>query len=118
MHQQAFPPNCLDRLLRRSDPSTSIQDYIKFNIFHHGQHKKDAHEQMSRHVGRLRARAKFMRQTLREALYCRLGSVVRGVTPAKRRLVQGLLTEFPFGAYGGFVMPCLDPVLIMTDWFS
>jgi hypothetical protein len=52
-------------------------------MFHHGQLKKDAHEQMGRHVGRLRARAKLMRQTLREALYGRLGSVVRSVTPVK-----------------------------------
>ena len=58
-----------------------------------------------------------MRQTLREALYGRLGRVVRSVTTVKRRLVQGLPT-FPFDAYGGFVIPCLDPVLIMTDWFS
>ena len=36
-----------------------------------------------------------MRQTLRKALYGRLGSVVRGVTPVKHRLVQGLPTEFP-----------------------
>jgi hypothetical protein len=73
---------------------------------------------MSRHIRRLRARTKLMRQTLRDALYGRLGSVVRSVTPVKRRLVQGLPTEFPFDAYGGFVMPCFDPVLIMTDWFS
>ncbi len=59
-----------------------------------------------------------MRQTLRETLDGSLGCVERSVTPGSRRLVQWLPIEFPFDAYGGFVMPCLDPVLIMTDWFS
>ena len=56
-----------------------------------------------------------MRQTFREAPDRSFGCVVRSVTPISHRLEQKLPTECQFDAYGGFVMPSLDPVLIMTD---
>ncbi len=59
-----------------------------------------------------------MRQTLCEALHGCLGCVVRSVTPVNRHLVKWLVTKSYYDTYGGFVMPCLDPVLMMTDWFS
>jgi hypothetical protein len=56
-----------------------------------------------------------MGQALREASNCCLGRVVCRVSPDMELLVKKIGKKFPSRAYGTFVMPCFDPVLMMTD---
>jgi hypothetical protein len=71
---------------------------------------------MSRDV-HVRERAKLMRQTLSDALDCSLGCIIRSVTPIATDLAHDM-SRLDADTHGGFVIPCLDPVLMMTDWFS
>lgn len=76
-----------------------------------------AHEEMR---GEMAVRgAQLVREALRKALHGRLARVVRGVATARQRVRsardrRGTLRA----AHGGFVMPCLEPVLMIRLGFS
>ena len=65
----------------------------------------------------LGTRAQFVRQALGQTLDSRLGCVVRGIATV-RSLASTQMADANRNTHGGFVMPCFDPVLMMTDWFS
>lgn len=62
---------------------------------------------------RMRALAQFMGETFSQALDRSLGCIVRWITSNIKYQYPNLTSADDKGTYGGFVIPCLDPVLII-----
>lgn len=76
----------------------------------------NVHEEMSSDIT-VRPFTQFIRQTFCKAFHRGLGRVIRGISPESRG-EQIYKPRRGNRTYGGLVIPCLDPVLMITAWFS
>lgn len=77
--------------------------------------RRNAHEEMGVDVC-LGGIAQFVSETFCERFDGGFGGVV-GRISSVRGIRQSLIPNQDI-TYGGFVIPCLEPVLMITDWFS